>query len=200
MAAHAISFDAARRRWLLLGGLAAVGLARGQSADADTLAALRRGGCVAAFRHANAPGTGDPPGFRLEHCETQRNLDDAGRDQARKLGAWFRAQGLAPAAVRSSPWCRCLETARLAFGDEAVLAWAPLGSPRAQGHDAERQRAELRAALAQVPTGRFEIWVSHQFTLSALVGGGTASAEGLVLRTAAGAERRIEAVGRIAPA
>ncbi|MGA0611303.1 histidine phosphatase family protein [Caldimonas sp. KR1-144] len=197
MASTTACFDAARRRGLILGSLALAGFAHGQSADAAALAALRRGGCVAAFRHANAPGTFDPPGFRLDRCETQRNLDDRGREQSRRLGAWFRAQGLAPTAVRSSPWCRCLETARLAFGDDAVHAWDALGSPRAEGHDAQRQQAELRAALARVPAGRFEVWVSHQFTLSALVGGGTASAEGLLLRANDG---RVELVGRIAPA
>lgn len=191
------SFDAARRRWLLLAlGATASGGVRAEPADAATIDALRRGGCVAAFRHANAPGSFDPPGFQLERCETQRNLDDVGRAQARRLGAWFRAQRLVPSAVRSSPWCRCLETARLAFGHDAVEPWSALGSPRAEGGDPDRQQAELSAALARVPAGRFEVWVSHQFTLNLLVRGGTASAEGLVLRGSGGA---VEQIGRIAP-
>ena len=192
------SFDAARRRWLvLIGGSSVAWTAGAQSADAATLDALRRGGCVVAFRHATAPGSFDPPGFQLGRCETQRNLDDVGRSQARRLGAWFRQHGLLPATVRSSPWCRCLDTARLAFGDDAVQTWAPLGSPRAQGHDASRQKAELLAGLARVPSGRFEVWVSHQFTLNTLVDGGTAAAEGLVLRASgSGAEQ----IGRVSPA
>ena len=146
--------------------------------EAAAVAALRAGGTVAAFRHALAPGTLDPPGFRLGNCSTQRNLDEAGRLQARRLGAWFTARGLVPRTVRSSPWCRCLETARLAFG-ERVEAWDALGSLR-EG-DPAAQVTALRAALARLPPGGFEVWVSHQFTLSALAGTGTAPGEGLVL-------------------
>jgi phosphohistidine phosphatase SixA len=166
-----------RRRRLLAAGAALAWPLPGR-ADDGALAALRAGGCVAAFRHANAPGTFDPPGFRLGSCETQRNLDDAGRAQARRLGDWFRTHGLTPAAVRSSPWCRCLDTARLAFG--AAEAWPALGSPRGADTPAD-QTDTLRRALAGLPAGRFEVWVSHQFTLSALAGRGTAAGEGLVL-------------------
>lgn len=143
--------------------------------------ALRRGGVVAAFRHASAPGTFDPPGFRLDDCSTQRNLDAAGRDQARRLGEQFRQLGLRPTAVRSSPWCRCLDTARLAFGD-GVQTWPPLRSTRAGDADEAQQLRELRAAVAQVDKGRFEVWVSHQFTLGALAGQSLASGAGLLLR------------------
>ena len=143
--------------------------------------ALRRGGVVAAFRHANAPGTFDPPGFKLVDCGTQRNLDAAGRDQARRLGEQFRQLGLQPTAVRSSPWCRCLDTARLAFGD-GVQTWSPLRSTRAGDADEAQQVRAMRAAVAQVAKGRFEVWVSHQFTLGALAGQSLASGAGLLLR------------------
>lgn len=83
---------------------------------------------VLALRHALAPGTFDPPGFRLGDCSMQRNLSDEGRAQARRIGAWFSARALLPARVRSSPWCRCVDTATLAFG--APERWAALGSPR----------------------------------------------------------------------
>jgi phosphohistidine phosphatase SixA len=154
--------------------------------------ALRRGGVVAAFRHASAPGTFDPPGFRLDDCSTQRNLDETGRDQARRLGQQFRRLDLQPAVVRSSPWCRCLDTARLAFGD-AVQSWPPLRSTRAADADESRQLATLRAALAQVVAGRFEVWISHQFTLGALAGQSLASGAGLLLRADADGGVRIVA-------
>ena len=77
--------------------------------------ALASGKHVALIRHGNAPPGywGDPPGFKIDDCATQRNLDDKGRAQARALGAMFRAKRVRVGAVRSSPWCRCLETARL---------------------------------------------------------------------------------------
>jgi phosphohistidine phosphatase SixA len=167
------------------------------AAEPQVLAALREGGVAVLLRHASAPGTFDPPEFRLGDCGTQRNLDPSGREQARRIGAWFRAQGLAPAAVRSSPWCRCLDTARLAFGD-VVQAWPALGSVR-MAQDRDAQASELRRALAGVRAGGFEVWVTHQFTIGALVPASTASGEGVVLR--AGADGDVpQVVGRLAPA
>ena len=75
--------------------------------------ALRSGGHVLVMRHALAPGTGDPAGFRIDDCATQRNLSEEGRLQARQTGALLRQREVAIDAVLSSRWCRCLETARL---------------------------------------------------------------------------------------
>lgn len=140
-------------------------------------------GGVLMLRHALAPGTFDPPGFRLGECATQRNLNDEGRRQARQLGHWFAARQLRPTRVRSSPWCRCLETARLAFGDRAE-PWAALGSPRAGSEEANAQaRAQLREGLATVVKRRagFEVWVTHGFVFSALLGEGASSGDGALL-------------------
>ena len=94
-------------------------LLAGSSAAADeeaTWKLLAGGGQAVLIRHAiTTPGVGDPPGFRLEECSTQRNLTDEGRGHARRVGEAFRARKIPLARVMSSPWCRCLETARLAF-------------------------------------------------------------------------------------
>jgi len=145
---------------------------------------LREGGAVIAFRHALAPGTFDPPGFKPGVCSTQRNLNDEGRAQARRIGEWFKAAGLQPARVRSSPWCRCLDTGTLAFGK--AEPWAALGSPRGATEATNAASlAELRRALAaaSAPRRPFEVWVTHMFVLSDLAGTNSASGEGLVLRT-----------------
>ncbi len=179
-----------RRRWLA-GALGAVAapwagstLATVAPGSPEAMAArLRQGGVVLALRHALAPGTFDPPQFKLGDCSTQRNLSAEGREQARRLGAWLSAQGLQPAAVRSSPWCRCMDTATLAFGQaqpwEALAS--PVGSPETT--TAERLQA-LRAALAEASrqNGRFAVWVTHMFVLADLTGANTASGEGLVLQ------------------
>jgi phosphohistidine phosphatase SixA len=96
---------------LVLLGISSVAAAE----DAAAIwAALRGGGHVALVRHAGTVGgSGDPPGFKLEDCATQRNLTDKGRAQARALGARFRAEGVAVGKVLSSQWCRCRETAAL---------------------------------------------------------------------------------------
>ncbi len=68
---------------------------------------------VLLMRHADAPGVGDPPGYKLDQCETQRNLGDFGRKQSVEIGRWLVSQGVANPRLFSSAWCRCLDTARL---------------------------------------------------------------------------------------
>lgn len=174
-----------RRRDLLLSaaGLALPALAAADAAAEQALRSRLSAGGVLMFRHALAPGTFDPPGFRLGDCATQRNLSDDGRRQARQIGAWFASRQLRPLRVRSSPWCRCLETARLAFG-EPVESWAALGSPHAGSEETNAQAlAQLRAALAaSVKRGAgFEVWVTHMFVFSALLGEGAGSGDAALL-------------------
>src|SRR6187402_2184311 len=77
-------------------------------------AALRTGNVVALMRHTDAPGgAGDPPGFKLEDCATQRNLSAKGREDAKAVGDRLRAAGVAVAKVLASPWCRTVDTANL---------------------------------------------------------------------------------------
>ncbi|MBI3157778.1 MAG: histidine phosphatase family protein, partial [Burkholderiales bacterium] len=166
-------------------------------ADEALWAKLKAGGNVVLMRHASAEaGQGEPPGFRLGDCATQRNLGERGRAQAARIGQWFRERGLAPARVRSSPWCRCLDTARLAFAD--AEARDLLGSPRGSPPEVNAARLPaLRAALAAVPAGRFEVWVTHMFVLADFVGESAASGEALVLRARAGGG--VEVVARVPP-
>lgn len=157
-------------------------------ADEALAARLREGGVVLALRHALAPGTFDPPGFRLGDCTTQRNLNDEGRAQAARLGQWVQARRLVPARVRSSPWCRCVDTAQGAFGQ--AEPWDALSSPASADSALREQRITgLRAALRAVPRGRFEAWVTHQFVLQDLAGVSTAPAEALVLAAGKGASQ-----------
>ena len=84
---------------------------------------LKKPDHVLLMRHAVAPGIGDPAGYKLQDCKSQRNLDATGRAQAQKTGQWLKAQGVGNALVFSSAWCRCKETAEnLAFGTPALEA------------------------------------------------------------------------------
>ncbi|RYF32920.1 MAG: histidine phosphatase family protein [Comamonadaceae bacterium] len=132
-------------------------------------ALLRAGGCAVLLRHGQTdPGIGDPPGFRLGDCASQRNLSQAGREQSTRIGGWFRARRLVPTAVRSSAWCRCIDTAELAFGRHAL--WSPLSSTFDDRALEPAAADAMRAALASIPAGRFEVWVTHQVNITALTG------------------------------
>ena len=144
--------------------------------------ALRAGGTVALMRHAEAPGTGDPPAFRLGDCSTQRNLSSSGREQARQIGARFAANTIPVERVLSSEWCRCLDTARLAFGDRVEPFPALNSFFSKQDVDA----AQTRAVRDQVEGWRTRsgvlVLVTHQVNITALTGVYPAEGEILVLR------------------
>ena len=76
---------------------------------------LKVGGKLIFIRHAYAPGGGDPENFNIYDCSTQRNLSESGRIQSRKIGNFFTENKIKIEKVYSSEWCRCKETASLAF-------------------------------------------------------------------------------------
>lgn len=162
----------------------APGLAGAQPAPnasrAQLLAVWRQSGGVLLIRHAaTESGLGDPPGFAIGQCRTQRNLSDEGRQASRALGAWLQAQNFKPDAVRSSQWCRCQDTARLAFG--AYEDWPALNSTFAGQGDSAAQQQALRERLSALPAGRTEVWVTHQVNMTGLTGAYPGMGEGFLV-------------------
>jgi broad specificity phosphatase PhoE len=156
----------------------ACGLAR---ADEALWAQLRTGGLVVFIRHAQTdPGVGDPPGFRLDDCKTQRNLSAAGREQARRLGEAFRRERVPVAQVLSSEWCRCRDTATLAFS--RYEPWPALNNlfGRHENEPAQR-RAMLEGAGVYRGTGNL-ILVTHGATIVPVAGVNPAPAELVVMK------------------
>ena len=101
-------------KWLMLG---VVMTGSFQASASELSESLKKSDAVLLMRHALAPGIGDPAGYKLQDCKSQRNLDATGRAQAQKTGQWLKAQGVGNALVFTSAWCRCKETAEnLAFG------------------------------------------------------------------------------------
>jgi len=191
--------DSTRRNTLLAALALAVGTASparatGALTDAATWNILRTGGIVL-FRHANAPGVGDPPGFRLGDCGTQRNLDAAGRAQAQRIGARLREQGVTVGKVLASQWCRTRDTAELAFPGR-VTPQAAFNSFFEDRDNAPQQTSAARALLLAWNGPGALVVVTHQVNISALTDGFTASGEGIVLRRLG---QQLEVVGRIAP-
>jgi len=145
------------------------------------------------LRHANAPGQGDPAGVQVDDCKTQRNLDDIGREQARKLGAAFRTHRVRVERILSSPWCRCLETARLMGVGNVETSWSLLPD---RGQTPPKRAQELKQLISSWRGRGTLVLVSHGFAIQALFDFIPASAEMLVLKpTPSGGEL----VGRILP-
>ena len=67
------------------------------------------------IRHSKAPGFGDPQGFKIKDCKTQRNLSKEGIKQSKKIGKLFKINQIKIDQVLSSQWCRCKDTAKYAF-------------------------------------------------------------------------------------
>ena len=81
----------------------------------NIISELKKGGKIIFIRHAYAPGGGDPNNFDINDCATQRNLNNDGRHQSKKIGDFFKKNEISIEKVYSSEWCRCKETASIAF-------------------------------------------------------------------------------------
>jgi broad specificity phosphatase PhoE len=161
------------------------------AAAADVWSALRTAGHFAMIRHASAPGTLDPPGFRLDDCATQRNLSAAGRAQAAHMGDLLRTNGITAARLYSSQWCRCLDTAMLMkLGDvthQPLLNYfGPEPQPRARQLDA------LRAWIGRLDLGQPTLLVTHQVVISGIAESAAENGEILLLRRDADGRLSVE--------
>jgi len=168
------------------------------AADADDVwAALAKGGNVAVIRHGNAPPGygGDPPGFRLDDCTTQRNLDDKGREQARALGEAFRAHNVTVDRIMASPVCRCRETGQLMAVGLVETSWALIPD---MGSTPTRLLALKKIVSSWHGPGTL-VLVSHGQAIGPLTGLTVMQAETVVLKPAPESPRGGEVVGRIAP-
>jgi phosphohistidine phosphatase SixA len=164
------------------------------SAHADGMSALREPGAIALMRHAIAPGGGDPAGFVLGDCTTQRNLDGRGREQARRTGEALRAAGISFDAVWSSGWCRCIETAELmAMGPVEIRP--SLHSFFSNRADGPAQTRETLAAIAAAPDATRLLLVTHQVNITALTGITPQSGEIIVVQRRS--DGGLEVSGRI---
>ena len=170
-------------RRAFLAGAAALAARPGWAAETDAWRRLREGNYVVLVRHAaTVPGLGDPPGFRLEDCATQRNLSEEGRAHARRIGEKFRAERIPVARVYTSPWCRCRETAMLAFG--RAEDWTPLSSffdfPHQEAEFTERVKKRI-AGYARKPVG-VVVMVTHNVNIAALSRHSVATGEMVLMR------------------
>jgi len=160
---------------------------------ADIWQQLRTGrGYAVLLRHALAPGTGDPPGFRLGDCSTQRNLSLEGRRQAIALGAQWRRERMPVERVLTSRWCRARDTARLlAVG--TVTAYPALDSSfTVSDATAARRTAKVRALIQRHRGERgVLVLVGHQVNITDLTGIVPSSGGAIVVQARADGSLRV---------
>lgn len=157
-------------------------------------ALLRQGGQIVLLVNANAPGTGDPAHFDIDNCRTQRNLSERGRQQARRIGALFAARAEPVERVYSSRYCRTMETARLAFGEQLVEPLEALDSPV---RDPDSQEAHIAAVMALArdysDSGNL-VLVTHPENVMALTGLRAREGEAIIVIPN---EEKMSVIGRI---
>ena len=156
-------------KWVMLG---VVMTGSFQVSASELSEALKKSDAVLLMRHALAPGIGDPAGYKLQDCKTQRNLDATGRAQAQKTGQWLKAQGVGNALVFSSAWCRCKETAEnLAFGTPALEA--SLNSFFDDMRQGSQSNANLQKFIANQLKAKGDkalVLVTHQVNITQFTG------------------------------
>ena len=183
-----------RRRDFIGGAIALAATEAWADGAVQILGRLNESRTHAIMRHALAPGTGDPARFELRDCSTQRNLDDRGRQQARRAGEMVRAAGARIERVLSSQWCRCLETSRLLRLGE-IEEEPALNSFFQNRSQRGPQTATLRARLTATSHTQTLFMVTHQVNITALTGQGVTSGEIFVIRSHETSD--VEVLGRV---
>ena len=132
------------------------------------------------IRHALAPGNGDPDNFDILDCTTQRNLDGVGRDQSKRLGKFFQINNISINTVLSSEWCRCQETAKLAFNKyDTFTALNSFYDPKFYKNK-DRQLDELKNFIHNLEDDGNIVFVTHYVVIASMLGMGVSSGEILV--------------------
>ena len=138
---------------------------------------LEGGGKLIFIRHAYAPGTGDPNNFNLNDCSTQRNLNEDGRKQAKNIGEFFRDNNIKIDKVLSSEWCRCKETANIAFKDFSTKSFLNSFYSSKFKKNKAKQVEELNNYVRKFKSNKNLVFVTHYVLISEVLNYGPSSGE-----------------------
>ena len=138
---------------------------------------LQKGGKLIFIRHAYAPGGGDPDNFNINDCKTQRNLSNSGREQANKIGSFFKVNNILIDKIYSSEWCRCKETALIAFNNfENKSFLNSFFSPKF-AQNKEPQIKKLKRFIKNWDGKKNLVFVTHYVVISEILNYGSSSGE-----------------------
>ena len=138
---------------------------------------LQQGGKLIFIRHAYAPGGGDPDNFNINDCSTQRNLNDKGKDQSKKIGNFFRENNILLENIYSSEWCRCKETALIAFKNFEKKSFLNSFFSEKFAQNKNNQIKELKKFIKDWNGKQNLVFVTHYVVISEILNYASSSGE-----------------------
>ena len=145
--------------------------------DKKLINQLEEGGKLIFIRHAYAPGSGDPDNFNLNDCSTQRNLSKEGKRQAEYIGEFFRNNEVKIDEVLSSEWCRCKETAKIAFKNFSTNSFLNSFYSSKFAKNKNKQVKALKEYIKKFKSDKNLVLVTHYVLVSEILNYGPSSGE-----------------------
>ena len=147
------------------------------NADDNLILSLKEGGKIIFIRHALAPGNGDPENFNIYDCSTQRNLDQKGIQQAKKIGNFFKSNNISIENVYSSEWCRCKDTANYAFSKFKTFDALNSFYDEKFQINKDKQITDLKIYIKNWNGNKNLVFITHYVVISELFNQGAESGE-----------------------
>ena len=150
-------------------------------ADQSVIKELQKGGKIVFIRHSLAPGNGDPDNIDLTRCDTQRNLNQEGIEQSKNIGILFSDNNIQIDKVLSSEWCRCKDTARIAFNEYKTFKGLNSFYQEKFYKYKDEQIKSLKKYISKWNGEKNLILVTHFVVISEMLNFGTSSGEIVVI-------------------
>ena len=150
-------------------------------ADQSVIKELQKGGKIVFIRHSLAPGNGDPDNIDLTKCDTQRNLNQEGIEQSKKIGKLFKENNIQIDKVLSSEWCRCKDTARFAFNNYETFKGLNSFYQEKFYKYKDEQITSLKKYISNWNGEKNLVLVTHFVVISEMLNFGTSSGEIVVI-------------------
>ena len=146
-------------------------------ANDKVITSLKEGGKLIFIRHALAPGNGDPENFELKNCSSQRNLNNIGIEQSKRIGSIFKKNDIKIDNIFSSEWCRCKDTAKFAFDNfETFDALNSFYDIKFAANE-DKQIKDFYEFITNLDNKNNIIFVTHYVVIGAILNIGTSSGE-----------------------
>ena len=171
------------KKFLIILFIGVLNLNSNAFSNENILKSLEDGKKLVFIRHAIAPGNGDPNNFDINDCSTQRNLDKNGKEQAKKIGDFFKEKKIPIQKVISSQWCRCKETALIAFSNYQIKSFLNSFYSKKYSKNREPQIEELKVFIKKWDKKKNLILITHYVVISEILNYAPSSGEIVVSDT-----------------